>query len=1072
MKTKSLAVLCSAATAVGLLLAWLIGCSNIERPKPKPVALSGGAVHGSVVYQLPAGKVATDRPGQSNGTKGAARLIPLPDIEVRLRHATTGVTLTEKTDLFGRYEFPLVKAGTYVLEWPGQRGWAAGNYSAPLVITGHTQYPLPLQLAAKAGNRVVTGRVKLADGGSPWFSDPTAGVERTASVEVQGAGLPAVRSNFAGEFANAEAPAGVHQVRATSQGSNGGKALAPGSATEYVEIKLNNSRPRLDAVVARLGGKVVAAAAAGSTVDVSALVVDADGDALDITWRDAGGKVVGNGTTFAWKLPARAGVYTLYSTISDRRGGDTKGRLSLAVDAKGVTVTGVVVGAGRVPIAGAKVAVNGSATGTSDAKGFFSVKVPLADRYILNIAKPGFAAFSRLFDRPVSGQTWELVPAQVQTIDPTQKVTITDRRPNLEKKQQRGAVLNLPAGALVDEAGNPAAGAVTAAFATLDITANEAPGDYAAIDSAGNGVGLISYGMAFAEFTDGAGRRLNLKPGVTADLSVPIPASMLAQARPTIDVWHYDDKDGSWKPMGQATLDATTGVYDAKVTHFSTINMDQSGPVSCIVVHRDSSVPTALIMRVSDVPGGVDFAQVKEVVMDGELNAIFRIPELTDIKIEILDADHNLLTNVILEDGNTVGALGVALADNIVQSGPATADLWPPEPYTDCKPVTVKLNALWDGYPGSPFFTFRGEGTEADADAYYAFVSPTAGARDTLQQWWATNGFSVTGGDPAAAGYTYSRTSYLNNNDLGSGRDMHFLQRPDSTLAAYVTNYSRLGAFDQNPAFADDAAAQSQPGATVCMEFSPVEGAVDGFGNPDTTKIVKFFVYAEVDGDVAAGTERQKAADLDGFGAKFVPNLCLTCHGGNYGTSVAGLSGANRSHFRELDLATYKFPGGATTASAAEQDAFRVQNLMITNTGASRTPILDLIDGWYPGGVGNQDNNYTPPQWGVAADPQHDLYHKVVKVSCRTCHIAFDSNDDSSGNDWNRYDQFTIRRSFIGSYAIGATIATPSSGRVMPHALVTYRNFWIDRQPDHRAEVLWLFDDPPDWTPALGEPAP
>jgi hypothetical protein len=1063
MKTKSLMVLCSAATLMGLLV-WLIGCNNTKRLPPKSIA-TGGAVHGSVILRWRGGDQAGDRPGQTARESSREQLIPLPDIEVHLRHAASGTTFAQKTDLFGHYEFPLVKPGHYILEWPAQRGWAAGQYGSPIVIGSHTQYPTQVELTPVAGNRLVTGRVKLRDGGSPWFSDPPAGVERTAAIEVQGVALPPVRANFAGEFAHAEVPAGPRQLRATSQGGSGDQVLAATSAPQQVAIVLDNRRPILDAVIARQGGKTVTAAPAGSTVDVAALVADPDGDPLQITWRDGRGAVVGTGATFSWKLPGRAGVFTLYSTVSDGRGGDTKGRVDIAVDAKGVVVTGFVVGPGRVPIPGAKVTMNGGAAATSNGSGYFQLKVPLADRYILNITKPGFAAFSRLFDHPVNGHAWQLVPTQVQTINPSSEVTIVDRRPSLEKKRLRGATLSLPAGALVDQSGRAASGPVNAALATLDIGDDEAPGDYIAVDSSGNPVGLISYGMAYAEFTDGAGQRLNLRPGVSAELRLPIPASMAAQAPAKIDVWSYDDQDGSWKPMGFAELDAAQGDYVAKVSHFSTINMDQSGPVSCVRVHSDTSIPTGLTLRVSDVPGGIDFAQVKEVVLDGPLNAIYRIPALTSVKLEIFDSNHNLLSNVILEDGNTVGVIGTVLAGNVVQSGPASADLWPPPPYTDCKPVTLKLNALWGGYPGSPFLTFRGTGSAANADAYYAFVSPTAGARDTLEQWWVTNGFSATGGDPGAADYVYARTSYLNNNDLGSGRDMHFIRRiSDGRLAAYVTNYSRGGPFDQNPVFADDAAAQSQPGATVCMEFAPVEGQAD------TTPIVKFFVYADLDG--LAGTERQKAADLDGFGAKFVPNLCLTCHGGNYGTTVAGLSGANRSQFRELDLATYKFPAGRVTPNAAEQTAFRAQNLMIKDSAATRGPIIDLINGWYPGGVGNQDNSYTPAAWGAGGSGQNDLYHQVVKVSCRTCHIAFDSADDSTGIDWNRYDQFYVRKGTIGSYTIGTSLSTPPSYRVMPHALVTYRNFWIDRQPVHRPETLWLFNDAPNWTPAIGAPLP
>jgi hypothetical protein len=241
------------------------------------------------------------------------------------------------------------------------------------------------------------------------------------------------------------------------------------------------------------------------------------------------------------------------------------------------------------------------------------------------------------------------------------------------------------------------------------------------------------------------------------------------------------------------------------------------------------------------------------------------------------------------------------------------------------------------------------------------------------------------------------------------------------------------------------------------MEYSPVEGDASG------TKIVKFFVYLN--------SARQTAADLDGFGPKFVPNLCLNCHGGNFTFPATPVDVNLNSSFRELDVSTYKFPALRTTPTMAEQAAFKQQNQFIQSTLAARQPILDLIVGWYaPGGMGAiQNNAYTPTNWGLPGSSQYGLYHDVVKVSCRTCHIAFDSNDDASGLDWNRYDQFKINRDSIASIAVGAHIS--GSGRSMPHALVTYRNFWLDQKPTHRPKKLWGYNDPPDWLP-IGAPLP
>ena len=130
--------------------------------------------------------------------------------------------------------------------------------------------------------------------------------------------------------------------------------------------------------------------------------------------------------------------------------------------------------------------------------------------------------------------------------------------------------------------------------------------------------------------------------------------------------------------------------------------------------------------------------------------------------------------------------------------------------------------------PGIPFLTKKGVGSFDQAIGYYEFIDPQQ-KRRSIGEWWALMGFDPNtgkGGDRAA---------YVNDNDLGFGRDMHCLTK-GSTVACYVTNYGKP---DKNPANADLAytADPKTAGATVAMEYSPIEG-LEGSG-----PIVKFFVY-------------------------------------------------------------------------------------------------------------------------------------------------------------------------------------------------------------------------------------
>jgi len=165
--------------------------------------------------------------------------------------------------------------------------------------------------------------------------------------------------------------------------------------------------------------------------------------------------------------------------------------------------------------------------------------------------------------------------------------------------------------------------------------------------------------------------------------------------------------------------------------------------------------------------------------------------------------------------------------------------------------------------------------------------------------------------------------------------------------------------------------------------------------------------------------------------------------------------------FRELDIATYKFPEGRLTANNTEKAAFKNQNLIVKGLNPGDTiatqPIKDLIAGWYPGASIEQNNSFTPSGWTGA--PKQGLYDNVVKTSCRTCHVALDANPSSSGIGWTSYDQLELRQSVIGSFVL-------CDMRIMPHAVITYRNFWLSASP-HRPAILRDFQNGGGW-PKIG----
>jgi hypothetical protein len=57
--------------------------------------------------------------------------------------------------------------------------------------------------------------------------------------------------------------------------------------------------------------------------------------------------------------------------------------------------------------------------------------------------------------------------------------------------------------------------------------------------------------------------------------------------------------------------------------------------------------------------------------------------------------------------------------------------------------------------------------------------------------------------------------------------------------------------------------------------------------------------------------------------------------------------------------------------------------------------------------------------------------------------------------DWTTYEQLKLRHDFLKNFAL-------CQSRFMPHAVITYRNFWLSGSP-HRPAVLREFEDGAEW---------
>jgi len=360
---------------------------------------------------------------------------------------------------------------------------------------------------------------------------------------------------------------------------------------------------------------------------------------------------------------------------------------------KATTFSGWVSEATGKPIADAYVTVNQVMVRTKK-DGRFDLSVPAATIYSLKISHPEFADHFYNSRTALKNQVWTLARARILEFNPLNPVTLLDDRPELLGKEMEGAEFSLPANALVDPSGNAPTGLVKGAIATLDLSKGEGPTDWGVRTADGREGFLVSYGAVFLQFTNQTGSVVyQLRQGISGQLSLPVIPSMKSHVgdAPQPPFWYYDDKDGYWYNAGQAAYDASSGTYRGNVNHLSTINTDiaKFDNAACLAITLDASVPAGLKLRIRYHSGGTPFGQVPTFVMNDPLNAAYRVPANTNVLLELMNAADEVYGNLVVED-----PAGNPLVNTVVNTGPPIPtgnSLWPPPPYTDCKPITLRL---------------------------------------------------------------------------------------------------------------------------------------------------------------------------------------------------------------------------------------------------------------------------------------------------------------------------------------------------------------------------------------------
>jgi hypothetical protein len=1061
---KSMCFMCLAIATLAIATILPPAQAVAQAPVPPAPALLPGSIQGYVaVFVAASGLLAAAPTRRAAIAPGSP--IYVPDIVVTARNISTGAqSAPVVTNPQGYFRTPPLLPGEYQICVTSSLGFLASCLNSTIGVSRPLVTLTEIVPIVPDGNAIV-GTATLSDHQTPCFffrsSFSAVALTANASLLTPDNKLVAgpVKGNTSGQYVlpvprSITDPTKLH----VECDSSVAEAAIPRQLPFTVQnVTIAASPPQIVAFDFSKGGSAIRRADPGDTVTVSVLAEDPDGNPLHYSWADDSGRTLAlpDAPTAQWALLNANALNTLHVYVSNTKGGIATYSRSLQSGPNENFFSGQVFNRQtKAGVAGATIKINGVET-TADPQGNFRLTTPDAPQFVLDVTHPGFALSSLVLRNRVVGLQVPLDPAQIVTVNggaggtiqvpPSSGcdckcgskdepfhilVEIPDTRIDIRHDEDKsgGGGRCVPAGgggnlsvgfapgSFVTASGTAYNGTVSVEAFQYDLTtANPIPGDFGAVFQ-GMQARLGTFGAFHLLPRDTQGQPLVMAAGKRASVSLPIQPNQRAVAPATIPLFHYDENQGQWLEDG--TLTRSGDAYVGEVTHFSVFNADTTFPGGACV---------KVLLAGFTMPVTLDAVYFDPNVGSFHHNG-FSTSDTT-IGVERMTPNQNS-TFTVTDSNNPPAVVSVPLF-----SGPGLDPAMFPGGfdtdtvnYSHCNgPVQVGNNVL---PPTTPYFlgpVFGGTITDNSANYQAATDAMPGGSRDTLDHWKAANGFH-TDGTPAPG---EAATIYFNNGDLKFGRDMHcrVTNNTPGATACYVSNFGTVGTDDAPLALSQaesyEASGQNapQPAATVTMEYDPTAG-----GNA-----VQFWAY-KGDGSYLSHPT------LDSQGPKPVPDICTACHQGTYaGTPGAKVNGAAFLAFdldSFLDDKSTPFPkSGQVTPTV--QTNFHLLNNMVAGTNPP-PGVSQLEQLWYTNQTPSTPFTFNQGAAQLPGQPfiqqpgniHHEpLYDSVVKVVCRTCHVAIPNIE------WNSFSQMSGLTNFIMSLACAPTLK-------MPHAEVPWKRFW------------------------------
>ncbi|MEM5565930.1 carboxypeptidase-like regulatory domain-containing protein [Psychroserpens sp. AS72] len=234
------------------------------------------------------------------------------------------------------------------------------------------------------------------------------------------------------------------------------------------------------------------------------------------------------------------------------------------------TFLGTVVDSNNNPIENVTISI-GSSVASTDANGVFIINNATVNQRFgyVKAEKAGFIHASRAVV-PSEGTNKVRITMLAETIVGTTSSGTEDTI-----TLQNGASVALD-GNYIKPDGSTYSGNVNVIMHHLDPAdenmADQMPGMLYAANAQNEARMLQTYGMLAVELRGENGEDLNLAEGSTAEITMPLDASLMATAPSSIPLWYFDEVNGYWIEDGTATL--VGNAYVGTVSHFSFWNCD------------------------------------------------------------------------------------------------------------------------------------------------------------------------------------------------------------------------------------------------------------------------------------------------------------------------------------------------------------------------------------------------------------------------------------------------------------------------------------------------------------------